>query len=124
MASRRDLVHSIQFASRRVVSAVVLREPDPAEWPNRRLGGAGFAGVMLTVIALAAVGVYGMVVKGGKTSWKDGRSIIVVSETGATYVYIENRLHPALNFTSAALLVGSTQVTKVSKASLAKVTPR
>jgi hypothetical protein len=97
MASRRDLVQSIQFASRRVVSAVVLREPDPPEWPNRRLGGAGFASLMVAVIAMAAVGVYGMVVHGGKTSWRDGRSIVVVAETGATYVYIESRLHHPLH---------------------------
>jgi type VII secretion protein EccB len=121
MASRRDLIQSFQFAARRVVSAVVMRQTDPTEWPNRRLGGAGFGAVMVTVIALAAVGIYGMIVPGGKTSWKDGRSIIVVKETGAPYVYIEGKLHPVLNFTSAALLVGTTTVTLTSSASLAGV---
>jgi ESX secretion system ATPase EccB len=98
-----------------------MRQTDPAEWPNRRLGGAGFASAMVAIIALAAVGVYGMLVHGGKTSWQDGRTVIVVSETGASYVYIDGNLHPTLNFASAALLVGTTQVTKVSKASIAGV---
>ena len=122
MASRRDLIQSFQFAARRVVSAVVMRQTDPTEWPYRRLGGAGFGAVMLAVIALAAVGIYGMIVPGGKTSWKDGRTVIVVKETGASYVYIENKLHPVLNFASAALLVGTTQITATSSASLEGVT--
>jgi type VII secretion protein EccB len=121
MASRRDLIQSFQFAARRVVSAVVMRQTDPSEWPYRRLGGAGFGTIMVTVIALAAVGVYGLVAPGGKTSWKDGRSVIVVKETGAAYVYIDGKLHPVLNFASAALLVGSTAVTLTSSASLVDV---
>jgi type VII secretion protein EccB len=118
MASRRDLIQGYQFAARRVVSAVVMRQTDPSEWPFRRLAGAGFGTIMLTVIALAAVAVYGLIFPGGKTSWQDGRSVIVEKETGARYVYIDGRLHPVLNFASAALLVGSPQVTATSHASL------
>jgi type VII secretion protein EccB len=118
VATRRDLIQGFQFAARRVVSAVVLRQTDPKEWPFRRLGGAGVGTVMLTVVALGAVGVYGMVFPGGKTSWRDGRSVIVDKRTGASYVYIEGKLHPALNFTSAALLVGSTNTTSTASTSL------
>jgi type VII secretion protein EccB len=121
MASRRDLVQSFQFAARRVVSAAVMRRTDPTEWPYRRLGGAGLGAVMVTVIALAAAGIYGVVVPGGKTSWKDGRTVIVVKETGASYVYIEGKLHPVLNFTSAALIVGTTEVTVTASTSLKDV---
>src|SRR5947208_14301668 len=121
MASRRDLIQSFQFAARRVVSAVVLRETDPREWPFRRLGGAGFGTLMVTVIMLAAVGIFGLILPGGKTSWKDGRTVIVVKETGAAYVYLDGKLHPVLNFASAALLVGSTAVTPTSRASLVGV---
>jgi type VII secretion protein EccB len=121
MASRRDLIQGFQFAARRVVSAMVMRQTDPTEWPNRRLGGAGFGAIMLTLIALAAVGVFGFIVPGGKTSWKDGQSVIVVKETGAPFVYIDGKLHPVLNFTSAALLVGHSAVTLTSSASLMDV---
>jgi type VII secretion protein EccB len=118
MASRRDLIQAFQFAARRVVSAAVMRQTDPTEWPYRRLGGAGFGAVMVTVIALGAVGVYGMIVPGGKTSWKDGSTVIVVKETGASYVYLKGELHPTLNFTSAALIAGTTQITSTAAASL------
>ncbi len=121
MASRRDLIQGYQFAARRVVSAVVMRQTDPTEWPFRRLGGAGFGSLMVAVIALAAVGVYGMIVPGGKTSWKDGKTVIVEKETGASYVYVKGKLHPALNFTSAALIVGSNHVTSTAHASLVGV---
>jgi type VII secretion protein EccB len=121
MASRQDLIHGFQFAARRVVSAVVLRQTDPKEWPFRRLGGAGAGSVMLAVVALAAVGVYGMVFPGGKSSWRDGRSVVVDKRTGASYVYVDGKLHPALNFTSAALLVGSTNVTTTVTDSIAAV---
>lgn len=121
MASRRDLVHSLQFAAQRVVSAMVLRRTDPREWPFRRLGGAGLGTLMLTVIALGGVGVYGMVFPGGKTSWRDGRSVIMDKRTGATYVYVDGTLHPASNFSSAALIVGSTVTTDTTDASLAGV---
>jgi type VII secretion protein EccB len=119
MASRRDLIHGYQFAARRVVSAVVMRQTDPTEWPFRRLGGAGFGTIMVAVIALAAVGIYGMIVPGGKTSWKSGGTVIVVKESGASYVYLKGELHPTLNFTSAVLLAGSTTITSTSGASLA-----
>src|SRR5262249_18924533 len=118
MASRRDLVESFQFAARRVVSAGVMRQTDPTEWPYRRLGGARVGAVMVTVIALAAVGIYGLISPGGKTSWRDGRTVIVVKETGAPYVYLDGKLHAVLNFSSAALLAGTTAVTSTAAASL------
>jgi type VII secretion protein EccB len=118
MSSRRDLIEGYQFAMRRVVSAVVTRRPDPDEWPFRRLGGAGFGTLMLTVVALGAVAIFGLVFPGGKTSWRDGHTIIVEKETGARFVYIDGRLHPVRNFVSAALLVGSTEVTMTAHASL------
>jgi type VII secretion protein EccB len=121
MTSRRELVQGYQFAARRVVSAVVLRQTDPQEWPFRRLGGAGVGTVMLTVVALAGAGIYGMVFPGGKTSWRDGRTVIVDKRTGASYVFVDGRLHPVLNFASAALLVGSTTVTRTTASSLAGV---
>jgi len=121
MASRRDLIQGFQFAARRVVSAVVQRQTDPQQWPLRRLGGAGVGSLMLAVVALGGAGVYGMVFPGGKTSWQDGRSVIVDKRTGASYVYLDGKLHPVLNFTSAALLVGSTTTTPAAASSLSDV---
>ncbi|GAA3618488.1 type VII secretion protein EccB [Kineosporia mesophila] len=122
MVSRRDLLDSYQFAARRVVSATVAQETDPTEWPYRRLGGAGFAAVLITVVALAGAGVWGLIRPGGKTSWEDGKSVVVVKETGATYYYdaTAQRLYPTPNFASAALLAGTSTKTSTSTKSLTK----
>jgi type VII secretion protein EccB len=124
MASRRDLFQSYQFSVQRVVSGLVLRETDPAQSPLRRMGGAVFAGVMITVLSLAVVGVIGVISPGGNTSWQDAGAVIVEKETGARFVWLQDSdgdfaLHPVTNFASAALLTGTTQTVDVSRASLA-----
>lgn len=124
MASKRDLFQSYQFSVRRVVSGLVQRETDPAQSPLRRMGGAMFGSVMLAVLALAVTGVIGVIKGGGNKSWQDGGAVIVEEETGATYAWLQDpetqeyRLHPVLNFASAALLVGGAEPISVSHASL------
>lgn len=124
VASKRDLFQSYQFSVRRVVSGLVQRETDPAQSPLRRMGGAMFGSVMLAVLALAVTGVIGVIKGGGNKSWQDGGTVIVEEETGATYAWLQDpetgqhRLHPVLNFASAALLVGSAEPISVSHASL------
>lgn len=126
MATKRDLFQSYQFSLRRVVSGLVLRETDPAQTPLRRMGGAMFGSVMVAVIALAITGVIGVIKGGGNTSWQDGGAVIIEEETGATYAWLEDpetkkfALHPVLNYSSAALLVGSSTPVSVSQASLAE----
>jgi len=107
MASRRDQLQSYQFLVQRVVSALVMRETDPAQSPFRRLTSSAFASVMVAVVALAAVGVYGVIRPGGKDTWRSGDAVIVEKETGTRYVYREGKLHPMANYTSALLLLGN-----------------
>ncbi|GIJ79982.1 type VII secretion protein EccB [Micromonospora phaseoli] len=124
MPSRRDQVQSYQFFVQRMTSALVAREPDPEAAPFRRLGGAGFASVMVAVLCLAAVGVYGLLRPGGATKWKEGGSVILEKETGTRYLYREGRLHPVLNYASALLAMESSAPTvSVSRNSLVG-TPR
>lgn len=113
MPSRRDQVQSYQFFVQRVVSALVVRDPDPAQTPFRRIGGASFASIMIGVICLAAVGVYGFVVPGGNTRWQDGNSVIQERETGTRYLYRDGKLHPVLNYSSALLALGSSAETMI-----------
>jgi hypothetical protein len=100
MASRSDQLHSHQFSLQRTVAALAMRDPDPTASPLRRMGGSLFAGVMLAVLGVAAVGIYGLLRPGGGGSWRDGRATIIEQETGARFVFFEGTLHPVLNHTS------------------------
>jgi type VII secretion protein EccB len=120
--SRRDQVHSYQFFLHRVISGLVARESDPAELPFRRLGGATLASVMVTVIALAAVGIYGLIVGGGATSWRSGNVVVVEKETATPFVYRDGRLYPTGTVVSARLVLERyAPVKQVSAKSLAGV---
>src|SRR5699024_3396388 len=135
MATRRDQLQSYQFLLQRVISALVYRKTDPAQSPFRRAGGAAFAGVMLSVLALAVTAAIGLFVDmfGSNTDWTEGNAIIVNKDDGSQYVVYpsdadlendesgdlpEQRLYPVLNYTSAALLAGTTETIYVNSADL------
>ncbi len=121
MASRSDQLHSHQFALQRAVGALAMRDPDPVSSPLRRIGGALFASVMIAVVAVAAVGVYGLLRPGTGGSWRDGRATIIEKETGARYVYLDGKLHPVLNYTSAILILGTPDTVQVARKELVNV---
>jgi type VII secretion protein EccB len=120
MAVRGDQLHSHQFARRRVVAALAGR--DPARPPASGTGPA-IAGVMVACLALAAVGVYGLLRPRDDGSWRDGGSVVVERESGARFVYRDGVLHPVLNYSSALLILGSAQPRSalVARAALAGV---
>nr|MDT0660071.1 type VII secretion protein EccB [Micromonospora sp. DSM 115978] len=109
MASRQDQLHSYQFLVQRVVAALVTREADPAQPPARRMAGAALASVLVAAIALGAVAVYGLVVGGGGTGWRDPGAVLVERESGARFVYRDGTLHPVRNYASALLVAGSAE---------------
>ncbi|MFV2100963.1 type VII secretion protein EccB [Micromonospora sp. LOL_024] len=108
MPSRQDQLHSYQFTIQRAVAALVMRETDPVQSPMRRLAGAGMAGVLVAVIGLGAAALYGLFAGGG-TKWRDSGAVVVEKESGARFVYREERLHPVLNYASALLIIGAQQ---------------
>ncbi len=114
MASRQDQLHSYQFSVQRVVSALVMRETDPAQSPFRRVAGATLAGVLLAALSLAGVAVYGVLAPGGGTDWRDGTAVVMERESGARYVYGDGVLHPVPNYASALLVIGSPQAHPVT----------
>jgi type VII secretion protein EccB len=109
MPSRQDQLHSYQFTVQRVVAALVMRETDPAQSPFRRAAGATLASVLVAAIALGAVTAYGAIVGGGGKSWRDPQAVIVEKESGARYVFRDEKLHLVLNYASALLIVGGAQ---------------
>jgi type VII secretion protein EccB len=123
MASRQDQLHSYQFMVQRVVAALVMRETDPAQSPFRRAAGATLAGVLIAAIALGGVMVYGIFVDSGATDWRDEQAVIVERESGAQYVFYQDKLHPVDNYASALLAVGTaqTRTVLVSRKSIAGV---
>ena len=114
MASRQSQLHSYQFATQRTVSALVTRDPDPAQPPFRRVGGSVFASLMVAILALGAVGIYGLIVSGGNTTWRAEGAVVVERESGAKFVYLNGQLHPVLNYASALLASGSTDPKPIS----------
>ncbi|MEV6694668.1 type VII secretion protein EccB [Micromonospora sp. NPDC051196] len=108
MPSRQDQLHSYQFTLQRVVAALVMRETDPAQSPFRRLAGAGMASVLVALIGLGGFALYGLFTGGG-AKWRDTAAVIVEKESGARFVYREERLHPVPNYTSALLVIGAEQ---------------
>jgi type VII secretion protein EccB len=97
----------------RVVAALVMRETDPAQSPFRRAAAATLASVLVAGIALAGIAVYGLIVGGGSTNWRTTDAVIVEKETGALFVYRDDRLHPVLNYASALLIVGKSEPRRV-----------
>ncbi|WP_328466843.1 type VII secretion protein EccB [Actinoplanes sp. NBC_00393] len=106
MTSRRDQLQSYQFMNQRVISAFVMRETDPAQSPLRRGIGALFAGLMVAILVAAGFGIYGILTRTGTDRWRADGTVVVERETGATFVYLRNRLNPTLNFASAKLAAG------------------
>ncbi|EIV92649.1 type VII secretion protein EccB [Frankia sp. QA3] len=106
MATRRDQLHSHQFQVQRVVSALVMRERDPADPPLRRGRGAVLAAVMVAI--LIAVGSFGYGIwKGSENAALRGNEILLERETGALFVYRDGVLSPVPNYASARLLLGA-----------------
>ncbi|GAA4970541.1 type VII secretion protein EccB [Actinoplanes utahensis] len=106
MISRRDQLQSYQFMNQRVISALVMRETDPAQSPLRRGIGALFGGIMIAVLVAAGFGVYGLLTRTGANQWQQEGAVVVERESGASFVYRGRRLLPAVNFASAKLAAG------------------
>lgn len=115
MPSRQDQLHSYQFSVQRVVSALVMRETDPAQFPFRRVTVAGFTSLMIGIILIAGFGVYALFTGGASDSWKNQAGAVLLEKgNGAHYVYKDGVLHPVRNLASALLYAGGSTRTIVS----------
>ncbi|WP_327007014.1 type VII secretion protein EccB [Dactylosporangium sp. NBC_01737] len=114
MASRQDQLHSYQFMVQRVVAALVTRETDPPRSPFRRVAGATLVGVLLAALGVGGAAAYALIVPGTSGKWRNERALIVEKESGALFVYRDERLHPVLNQTSALLILNQPGVKTIS----------
>src|SRR3712207_4789777 len=91
----------------RMSSSLIIGDPAPGVNPMKRTMTGTLVGVVLALLIVIGFGVYGWIVPGGKTSWRQAGAIIVEKETGTRYVLIGGTLHPALNMASALMINGS-----------------
>jgi len=102
----KDNLRAHRFMSRRVHAALLDGDADAGERPLSRLGTGTYAGIFVTVALLAVAGIVGVLRPGGSNAWLEPGAFIVESETGARYVFLDDQLHPVLNYSSARLLLG------------------
>lgn len=105
MRSRREQVQAHRFVTRRIVAALMFGEPEAPEPPMRRLILSVVGSVLVAAIVFAGIGIYGLLFPGGRNPAEN--TLVIERETGAKFVYVQGRLHPVLNFTSARLILGN-----------------
>lgn len=113
MQTRRDRYHAHRFVARRTAYALLHGEPDSPEAPLRRLGIAALAGVAVLGLLAAVFGIYGLLRPGDSQAWRQPGSLIVEKETGTRDVFVDGALHPVLNYASARLVLGTSDLRPV-----------
>ncbi|MER5586267.1 type VII secretion protein EccB [Streptomyces asoensis] len=119
MQSKRDQVQAHAFVMGRLTSGMLLADPDAPESPLARTTRGAGIGVVITVLICAGAVVFGLISPGGNDSWRSGKNLIVNRDTGARYLYLDGRLRPVRNYSSALLIGGADlETTDVGTASL------
>ncbi|MEV5541682.1 type VII secretion protein EccB [Saccharopolyspora shandongensis] len=120
MQTQKDHVHAYQFLMQRMTTALLVGDPSNVEPPTRRGRSGLIAGALIALLVVIGFGVYGLVVPGGNTAWKQKGAILVERESGSRYVYVGGRLLPTPNQASAMLTQGpGSKITLISRSSLA-----
>ncbi|MGW5735890.1 MULTISPECIES: type VII secretion protein EccB [Streptomyces] len=109
MQSKRDQVHAHSFMMGRLSSGLLTADPDAPESPLGRTTRGVVFGILVTVLVGAITVVYGLLRPGGNDAWRDGKHLVVNSDTGARYLWTDTDgvLHPVRNYASARLIGGS-----------------
>ncbi|MFE6777596.1 type VII secretion protein EccB [Streptomyces sp. NPDC057702] len=120
MQSTRDQVQAHMFVMGRLTSGMLRGDPDAPESPQGRTNRGIALGVVIAVLLSAGAFVFGLLKPGTKDSWKEARTLVIDKSTGSRYLYLDGRLRPVRNYTSARLLAGAEMKTAtVRGASLA-----
>ncbi|MEU1985853.1 type VII secretion protein EccB [Nocardia sp. NPDC019395] len=107
-----------RFLLHRIEHALVRRDASMIDDPSRGRSTALAIGVALACIGIAGAAVLAFFKPAKPVA---NSPIIAEKDTGALYVKLGERLHPALNLTSARLIVGqAANPVEVSKSELAK----
>jgi type VII secretion protein EccB len=106
MPSRQDQLHSAQFSTQRVVTALITHDPDQTQSPFRGVSAAAAVGLMVSLLIAGGLAVYAKLTGDTGKSWRDESAVFIEKDSGATYVYLadDQKLHPVLNYASGLLL--------------------
>jgi len=111
MRSRKEQVQAHRFVTHRLVSALLMGDPESTETPMRRIGFSVFGSVMVAVLVAAGFGIFGLLKPGGGTP--EVGKIIIEEETGVRYLFRDlgdgspPKLHPVVNYASARLILNN-----------------
>ncbi|MEU3650073.1 type VII secretion protein EccB [Lentzea sp. NPDC034063] len=119
MQTQKDHVHAYQFLMQRMTTALTVGDPSNMDPPTRRGRSGLLTGSFIAVLLVIGFGVYGLIVPGGSTAWKQKGAILVEEETGTRYVFVNNMLMGTSNLASAMLIQGKdNHVALISRKSL------
>jgi type VII secretion protein EccB len=123
MTSRRDQVQAYDFVLVRLSSALVHGEPDAAQPPMQRTRSAALGGVLLGALGIAGFLLWGLISPVHKAAAAPtAGDLIVVPQTGASYIYGDGEMYPVLNWASARMLLGgSPQVENETATAIADI---
>ena len=123
MTSRRDQVQAYGFVVGRLNSALVHGEPDAVQPPMQRTRSATMGGLVLGMLGVAGFLLWGLLSPVHKAAAAPtAGDLIVVPQTGASYIYGGGKLYPVLNWSSARMLLGgSPQVENETAAAIAAI---
>lgn len=108
MQSRRDHVQAYQFATNRLMSALVTGEPGRGMAPFRRAALGTIAGIIIAALLTGGSVIYGLInPAAAASSWQQPGSLVVDQQTGTRFIYLNGTLHPTANYASAMLAAGS-----------------
>ncbi|MDA0567658.1 type VII secretion protein EccB [Streptomonospora sp. S1-112] len=115
MQTRRDRVQAYNFTVGRLGTAMLEGDPDAVDAPMRRTRTGTYIGVALGALICVGFLVFGLIFPGGSTNWRQDGNLVVMRETGATYMYGGGMLRPVANYASARLIAGGEpQMSRVS----------
>jgi type VII secretion protein EccB len=112
MATGREDLQALRFAEGRMHAALVTGDPDDRD-PLLVTGGTWMlVGVLVAALVSVAFGLYGLVRHDAGGSAVVSSVLIVERETGTRFLYDDERkeLHPVLNYASARLILGRSDV--------------
>lgn len=109
MQTRRDQLQAYRFQNRRALAALVTGEPNVLEPPMRRLTVTTLSGIMIAILIAAGFAAVGIIHPSAGDDWKNSRAVIVDRDNNSTYVYLNDKLYPVLNYTSGVLAVSGRQ---------------